>query len=229
MSREGTAIWKEFFVDGRPVETRLLLKTGPGYQQWTYASYVYRADGTEADVTPEGMPDALGTGHDVPDQEGCLECHRSGADFPLGFSAIQLTRSSFDEMLAASVLTRGATFGVIPGNEVERVALGYLHANCGHCHIDGHPVSDTRDLRLNLGAQITDVTETNAYRTAVDAIATNRVSGTRLWIAPGEPELSQIVARMGQRSTVGMPPRFTNEVDDFGVNAVSAWIRTLGP
>ena len=105
-------------------------------------SYAYRADGAEADAVPMGMLDALGTGHDVPDQDGCLECHQGGADFPLGFSAIQLTRSSFDELLSGGALSRGATFAVIPGNEVERVALGYLHANCGHCHSDGHPVSE---------------------------------------------------------------------------------------
>lgn len=226
---EGTAIWKEFFVDGRPVETRLLLKTGPGYQQWTYMSYAYRADGTEADAVPMGMPDALGTGHDVPGQDGCLECHQGGPDFPLGFSAIQLTRPSFDELLSGGLLSRGATFAVIPGNEVERVALGYLHANCGHCHIDGHPVSENRELRLNLGSSTVDVTRTNAYLTAVGGVATDRVSGTFVWIEPGDPDMSQIVARMGQRSNVGMPPRFTSEVDDFGVNAVSDWIRALGP
>ena len=73
------------------------------------------------------------------------------------------------------------------------------------------------------------MTQSNAYLTAIGGIATDRVSGTFVWIEPGDPDMSQIVARMGQRSNLGMPPRFTNEVDGFGVNAVSEWIRALPP
>lgn len=224
---QGTRIWKEFFVDGRAVETRLLEKTGPGPGQWTYVAYVFRPDGSEADATPEGVEDALGTAHDVPDQEGCLECHQGGPDFPLGLSAIQLMRSSFDELVGAGAVPRGTTFGTIPGNDVERRALGYLHANCGHCHVDGHPVSERRSLRLNLPVGLSSPSDAPAFLTAVDAPATDRVSGTYVWIAPGDPDMSQIVARMGQRDEVGMPPLGTEQVDDFGVSAVRAWISAM--
>jgi len=224
---EGTQVWKEFFVDGRAVETRLLLKTGPGFGEWSYTTYLWRRDGTDADNAPDGEPDALGTPHDVPDQEGCLECHQGAADFPLGLTAIQLTRASFDRLVANGALPRGTRFGVIPGTTVEREALGYLHANCGHCHVDDHPASEGRDLRLDLTSAVRDVTQSNAYLTAVNGIATDRVDGTRVWIVPGDPTMSQVLARMGQRGLVGMPPRFTEEVDGYGVEAVRAWIQAM--
>lgn len=223
----GTRIWKQFFVNGRTVETRLIQKDGPGDGDWTYVSYVYRADREEADAAPEGASDVLGTDHEVPDQAGCFECHQGARDFALGLSAIQITRASFDRLLAAGALPSGTTFGEVPGTPVERDALGYLHANCGHCHRDGHPVSERRDLRLDLRVGLRDVAESNAYLTAVDGIATDRVDGTRLWVVPGDPAMSQIVARMGQRSPVGMPPRFTEQVDARGVDLVSRWITAL--
>ncbi|MGE3636809.1 MAG: hypothetical protein AB7P00_43300 [Sandaracinaceae bacterium] len=225
----GTRVFKEFFVDGRPVETRLLLKTGPSRDEWTYVSYVFRAVGSDADAEPMGATDVRGTTHDVPSQTECHECHQAAPDFVLGFSAIQISRAAFDLFVAEGALPSGTTFGEIPGTQVERDALGYLHANCGHCHREGHPVSEQRSLRLDLRVGLASVQQANAYATALDAPATDRVNGTRVWIAPGDPAMSQIVARMGERSMVGMPPLGTDAVDDYGVAAVSTWIATLPP
>ena len=38
----GTRLWKEFSVDGRPVETRVITRDAEG--RWAYASYVWQGD-----------------------------------------------------------------------------------------------------------------------------------------------------------------------------------------
>ena len=83
----GTKAWKTFRVDGVPIETRLLHKQADG---WTATAFLWREDGTDAEAVPEGVPDARGTTHDVPDRKACFTCHRGSADFLLGVSALQL-------------------------------------------------------------------------------------------------------------------------------------------
>jgi hypothetical protein len=107
-----------------------------------------------------------------------------------------------------------------------RAALGYLHANCGHCHNQQRPPrsgprcfdpENKLDFLLRTG-ELGAVTDTAAYRTAVgDAIK------------PGDPDGSPVVKRMSSRSRFppGMPPLATELVDDQGVAAVRAWIQGL--
>jgi hypothetical protein len=84
----GTKLWKEFSRDGVRVETRLFEKRGVG--DWRMVAYVWTEDGADALPAPAGQVDALGTPHDVPDQEACGKCHDGAADVALGFSALQL-------------------------------------------------------------------------------------------------------------------------------------------
>src|SRR4051794_27886545 len=62
----GTKLWKEFSRDGVHLETRLLQKTGNGDGDWAAAAYLWREDQSDADLTPYGAVNALGTTHDVP-------------------------------------------------------------------------------------------------------------------------------------------------------------------
>lgn len=96
----GTNAWKEFRVGGKLVETRVLWKqkAEEGADAWWMASYVWRADGSEAEVALDGVQSALGTTHDVPSQFDCEKCHTRHA--LIGVSATQLTKPGGDGFLA---------------------------------------------------------------------------------------------------------------------------------
>ena len=221
---EGTRVYKEFLVDGVPVETRLLWKTGPTVDDWVYVSYRYRPDGSDADPVPDGEADVRGTTHDVPDQAGCFDCHRGGGDFVLGIGALQLDRVTFDRWVGEGVLPPEAPWEEPPGDETERAALGYLHGNCGHCHGEVHPLARMRQMRLRLPVGLADADAAPARTTTVGQGAQHLIEGTDTLVVAGEPDRSQVYVRMGLRDILQMPTRGTEEVDDAGRAAVAAWI-----
>jgi hypothetical protein len=99
----GTRFWKEFSFNGRKVETRFLRKNSDG--SWTFASYVWNEDQTDALLAPEdGLPDVAeivpGRRHNIPAVSDCRACHDPAPAVPgegaprteiLGFSALQLS------------------------------------------------------------------------------------------------------------------------------------------
>lgn len=229
----GTKLWKEFSRDGKRVETRLLQKNGEG--DWYMVAFHWNDAQTDADAVPAGLENASGTPHDIPNQNACENCHGKTKDHALGFSAIQLSHSQSDELTLSSLAERltlpaGGDF-TLPGNDVERAALGYLHANCGHCHNENSFLWATVPMQLwlkvaELGG---DVTSTSTYVTTVNQPTTGFTpTGTTLRIAPGAPNESDVHVRMGQRGTLfQMPPVGTEDVDATGAAAVDAWITSL--
>jgi hypothetical protein len=99
----GTRFWKEFSFGGRKVETRFLRKNGD--RLWTFASYAWNEDQTDAILAPEdGLPNvaeiAPGKFHSIPAVSDCRACHVPSEGAPgqgaprteiLGFSALQLS------------------------------------------------------------------------------------------------------------------------------------------
>lgn len=221
---EGTRIFKEFLLDGRPIETRLLWKSGPTRDDWVYVSYVYRADGSDADPMPDGAPDALGTFHDVPALADCQNCHWGGGDFVLGIGAMQLDRTTFDAWVGDGTLPSDAPFAEPPGDATQAAALGYLHGNCGHCHGDLHPLSMQRQMRLFLPADVTDPFMAPAWLTTLGLPAQHDIAGARMLVVGRQPEMSQLYVRLGFRDDYGMPPLGTELVDDAGRAIIAAWI-----
>lgn len=218
----GTRLYKSFSLAGRTLETRLLWKVRP--DAWVYVSYVHRADGTDADASPSGLADVAGTFHDVPSQTDCRNCHRGGGDFVLGVGAYQLDRATFDAWRDAGVLPDDAPHAEVPGTDVERAPLGYLHGNCGHCHGERHPLSAQRTLRLHLPVGLTDASEAPAWRTTVGALAHHDIGGTTMLVVAGDPEASQLYVRASLRDPLAMPPLSTERIDMAALEALAAWI-----
>ncbi|WP_437960506.1 hypothetical protein WME76_13245 [Sorangium sp. So ce119] len=228
---EGTHLWKEFRRDGVLVETRVLARVGSAPEDWAALAYVWNADGTDALATPGGAVDARGTPHDVPAAAECMGCHGGTEGRVLGFSAIQLAASpgevDLDEVVARGMLSEPPPTPVeLPGDAVARAALGWLHANCSHCHNKRRPESDgarcydpyrSFDLTLRVG-DLASVEATATYRTAVGSV-----------IDPGDPEESDVVERARRRDPdwPSMPPLGTEVVDEAGLAALRAWIRGL--
>lgn len=233
---EGTKLWKEFSRGEVHLETRLLQKTGPGESDWAAAAYVWRADQADADLAAYGALDVLGTGHDVPASGECFACHDGRSNRVLGFSAVQLSPRSYDaperlsDAASAALLTEAMPTLDIPGTPTERAALGYLHANCSHCHNQSeaarsdHKCFDPNrrlsfELDFSLHArELGSVERTAAYRTALGHV-----------IERGDPGASKVVKLMGKRSgDLGqMPPLGTEQVDDRGLSLIREWIGSL--
>jgi hypothetical protein len=203
----GTKLWKEFARNGKPLETRIVAKVGPGDDEWAAASYVWLPDGTDAVLTPSGADDVNGTTHDVPSASQCRGCHGGRRSFVLGYSAVQLGDVR------------------VPGNETERAALGYLHANCAHCHNQARPESSGprcydphRKIDFAIPAEpIANVVDTPTYKTAIPA-----------FVMPGRPDDSRVMQLVSRRGFLThMPPLATEQVDTEHVTVLRRWIEAL--
>lgn len=171
----GFKLWKDFSRDGVLIETRLLLKKGSGAADWYMVSYKWNADRSDAVAVPDGEANAMGTQHDIPSQKGCTGCHTAMVDNALGFTALQLSHNKPGSMTLAQAdslgwFTTSPSAGgyTLPGNDTQKQALGYLHANCGMCHNDSGKIYNTAalDLWTHLD-QIQTVETTRAYLSMV--------------------------------------------------------------
>jgi hypothetical protein len=230
---EGTKIWKEFSRHGVKLETRLIQKLGPRDEDWTALSYAWREDGSDADAVVHGALDVLGTSHDVPAAGECWACHGPRRSFVLGLSYVQLaydaqgTSLDMERLVELRLLSKPLPVDLaLPGDERVQSGLGYLHANCGHCHnrsraSDGSGqrcYDPENDLDFWLRAdRLKRVDETPTYRSAVGSA-----------IAPGRPQQSRVLQVMKRRALFGqMPPLGTNQVDERGVADVRSFIEAL--
>lgn len=218
----GTKLWKEFTLDGKRLETRLLEKTSA--KDWTLVAYRWADDQTDAVAVPEGVPNVAGTTHDIPSSKDCTRCHEGVSDTAIGFSAIELAHDGEGLTLAGLVaqgrLTHTPDAGLaLPGDAVEQAALLYLHANCGNCHNDRTFIANITnvDYRLQYG-ELAALEQTSSYRTIQ----------RDLRIAKGDVESSKVIKRMSFRGLQGqMPPLASKIVDDAGLASVHAWVSRL--
>jgi hypothetical protein len=197
-------------------------------------AYVWNEDETDAIAAPLGVDGARGTPHRVPSQEDCVLCHGNLRDVPIGVSALQLAGrpgpGGLSGLSAAGWLTAPvATEPEVPGDGVTRAALAYLHANCGHCHNDTSYFQTESVLRLRLSVRDRDPLATPTYRTTINVPMFHRYGEANLGVVPGDPERSQLWARMGVRDLWAMPPTCTLREDPEGLAAVRAWILALPP
>jgi hypothetical protein len=229
---EGTKLWKELSRDGVRVETRLLHKFGADDGDWVAVAYVWDREKGDAFATPNGAEDVNGTQHDVPAARQCMGCHGGRASRVLGFDAIQLAHAapdddaSLERLVDEGRLTRApAASPSVPGDATTRAALGYLHANCAHCHNQQRPASDVRcfdprknfDLSLRVD-HLTTAQATPVYTTALDSV-----------VVPGDPDASLMIRRFTHDSIFRprMPRLGTEVTDPDGERILRAWIATL--
>ena len=228
----GTKLWKELARDGVRIETRMLYKHGPAPDAWTPIAYVWSDDG-DARARPDGVVNARNTGHDVPSAAACAGCHGGTPSGVLGFSAIQLPRRGADgevdleRLASARLVTRAVPSNELPGDATTQAALGYLHANCSHCHNQVRPLRSgprcfdpERSFSFLLRTdELAGQGATAAYRTARGVV-----------ISPGHPDRSEILERMQSRDPrSGMPALGSAVVDEAGVQLIRTWIGAWQP
>jgi hypothetical protein len=222
----GTKLWKEFALDGKRLETRLLEKVSK--DKWTMVAYGWLADQSDAIALPDGQDNVAGTAHDIPSRKQCASCHDGVADSAIGFGAILLAHKdaklTLDQLVSEHRLSKDPTLPiVVPGTAAEQRALLYLHANCGNCHNERTFISNVTDVNYKLRYdQLGTPMATNSYR-----------SITRDLRRFGSAEGSYVIRRMAFRGAQGqMPPLASELVDEEGLATVRVlvheWATQLG-
>jgi len=233
---EGTKVWKQFALDGKRLETRLLYKAGPFTQDWKMVAYIWNADETEAVISENGMDNVLGTDHDVPGSDDCRRCHRHQPDILIGVNGIQLNHTmsglNLPVLVADGLITnevQSVSYDIPDGGDANtKAALGYLHGNCGVCHHDYSDVPESIKLRLWLTVDsLASVQDTTIYLTAVGQPLSLPLTGATSLIEPGDASKSAVYMRMSMRGDGQMPPLGTEQVDTAASAVVETWINSL--
>jgi len=255
----GTKLWKEFDApdaNGNPVrvETRIVQRIGSGNTvgDWFYAAYAWNATQDDTTEVPEGVGNANGTMHDIPAHVECTTCHENFSPTRvLGFGALDLDEApqnpgdvTLSDLVANGTLTAppaapaagsGTPFFPLQATGDTAAALGYLHANCGHCHnpTSAFYMSQTKmSFRLNV-ATVGDTANTPAYLSAVGQTTNMTVNGHNTIVVPGQPGMSVLIDRfetpMGASgyTTLHMPQLGTKMIDPTGDATLRAWITAL--
>ena len=235
----GTKFWKEFTLDGKRIETRLILKRANS--SWFRTTYRWSADETNAVELTTGEVNVDGSGFDIPTQSQCAECHMGRHDNVLGFDAVALSSPmasgvTMARLTSESLITKAPAVAiVIPGDTVSSAALGYLHANCGvSCHNRGDgPAGDTGFyMRLDV-ATLGSVEHTDSWTTGMNVPGYYSIPGSAqpMLLAACDPSSSIAYYRMSRRDgTDGalrrtqMPPLATHKVDDVGLALIADWL-----
>jgi hypothetical protein len=251
----GTRLWKEFAFGGRRVETRLLWRTNSG--AWAYATYVWNDAQTDAILAPaDGLRGVAevedGKRHSIPSRDDCRACHENGRTPVLGFTALQLSddrdaaapnaeppaggmltlRRLLDERLLDPARPElASTPPRIPGDSSTRAALGYLTANCGHCHNEESSLATVR-MPLRMPAYPSDAHVDATVKTLLAHTTKwdlpHAAPGTTRAVAAGAPGLSALFVRMqSRRPSSQMPPLGTVVPDREALKLVAGWIQSL--
>lgn len=238
----GTRLWKEFSLNGVRVETRMLSKRGPG--DWEMATFRWRDDESAALRLDEGELNVRDSGYEIPAVTACAQCHGLTGDVPLGLDPVLVSAPAASGLTAAVLNSRNLVTTPlvpaalqVPGNAVERAALGYLHANCGvSCHRAAGAYVQGSLLRLEPG-ELGSVQATDTYQTSVNVptftyVIPGQPAGRSMRIASGGTNqalaLSAMHVRMASRVPgQQMPQLATRRVDTAGLGDVERWIRSM--
>ena len=109
-----------------------------------------------------------------------------------------------------------------------RAALGYLHANCAHCHNDAGSLASV-DLILNQSVATPDSGLVKTLASLVGHWSKFRPHGASpeaKRIVAEHPETSVLVTRIRSRNPyVQMPPIGTRVIDAEGIALLEHWIQ----
>ena len=248
----GTKFWKEFSVDGRRIETRLIERLPDG--AWRFAAYAWNEEQTAATLAPanrtSSVPLADGRSYTIPSEADCRACHEGAAVPVLGFSALQLSPdrdplaphaelARDGDLDLRALVTDGRLVG-LPRDLSEkpprinaptptgRAALGYLHANCGQCHVDPQLSSAAVPVELQLALDPADETAAEkTMRTLIESASRYRPKGAadeRL-VVPGNAAAGTLLARMRSRDPrIQMPPLGSAIADQEAIALLERWI-----
>jgi glucose/arabinose dehydrogenase len=226
---------KTFFDGDRPIETRFMGRQGDG--EWVAATYVWRPDGSDAELVDGALDVPLRSGRTwtIPGAAQCFFCHQPASGMSLGLDTRQLDRPGVGDAAGENQLARFVRSGILQGPlpalpplatvdgpaPLETRMRSYLHTNCSSCHRPGVAIFGPLDLRAE-----TPFEQTGLCAQCGDACT---------YVTPGSPADSLVSRRMHARGAAvagadfldtQMPPVATNVVDTAGAALIDEWITT---
>jgi uncharacterized repeat protein (TIGR03806 family) len=232
----GSVLIKNFWLDNRPIETRLLVQHAEG--QWAGYSYKWNEDGSDALLTTGKTVSINGQDWIYPSQSDCLKCHTSAAGRSLGLETAQLNATQsypdsgetqnqliyLDEkgLLSTHLGTPTDSLPILPdpfdaSMDPTRRARAYLYTNCSQCHRPNGPTPVSMDLRYDTAFNAMDICNVPVSNTDLN-IADARI------LAPGDQQRSLLLQRMQRRDRFAMPPLSSSIVDENGAELLRMWI-----
>jgi hypothetical protein len=248
----GIELWKEFAIDGKKIETRLFKKLAEG---WKHTTYRWNDAQTEAVRKDSGDTVALAgrTPFEVPTSSQCDYCHAAHDEPVLGFDAVSLGVPTAQGVTLATLAAEDrfsaappATAITVPDDTTGKAAAanGWMHANCGSCHVDrvgagGYGSTFRMRLKATQLLTATSATELPAYTTGyckdserVDPVAGQFYKYLNGGASAATTSLASVLAHAratpGQESIINqMPPVVTHMPDTNGVALLDAWVTAL--
>ncbi len=227
----GSALIKTFKLEGKLIETRVLLRRAEG---WVALPYQWNAEQTEAKLVLGGArlaartPAGQAISYAIPNKNQCKECHALNNELmPIGpkarnLSAAWLKRFKQTGHLDAvpKVSHRVPEWSQRAQAPIADAARGWLDANCAHCH---NPAGLASNSGLYLGWEERDPARFGVMKRPV---AAGRGSGGHEFdIVPGAPDQSILVYRLESlEGGIAMPELGRSSRDAEGEAAVRAWI-----
>ncbi|MDT9011983.1 SO2930 family diheme c-type cytochrome [Novosphingobium sp. APW14] len=232
----GAALIKTFKLDGRLIETRVLLHRADG---WVALPYQWNREQTEARLALAGArlelttPQGQAISYAIPNKNQCKECHQQkDAVTPIGPKARNLSAAwlaSFHKAGRLYAVPKVTARVPLWENRVKLaaapVARGWLDSNCAHCH---NPVGSASNSGLDLRWEQADPVKFGVMKRPV---AAGRGSGgLEFDVLPGHPDQSIMLYRMGSlEGGISMPEVGRSTIDPDGQAAVTRWIREMKP
>ncbi len=227
----GSALVKTFKLQGRLIETRVLLHRAEG---WVALPYQWNREQTEARLALAGArldlttPQGVAISYAIPNKNQCKECHQQkDAVTPIGPKARNLSAAWLNGFYKAGKLNSvpKVTARVPLWEDRARlaaapVARGWLDSNCAHCH---NPVGSASNSGLDLRWEQSDPVKFGVLKRPV---AAGRGSGgLEFDVMPGHPDKSIMLYRMGSlEGGISMPEVGRSSLDQDGIAAVTRWI-----
>lgn len=222
----GTVLVKHFEIDGRRLETRVMVHERPGWSGYTYR---WNDEQTDARLLASPETETLPNGSQwyYPAGADCLRCHTPGYGEILGLRTRQVAASGLVADWAARKLFDRAPSAELASHpkltdesaSLEARARAYLDVNCAICHHPGGPAPGSIDMRI----------ETPLAKTGLLDVVPDEKLGLadEHRITSGKPDASAVLARMSTRTARGMPPLASHRIDDRAVALLRAWIESL--
>ncbi len=232
----GSALVKTFKLEGRLIETRVLLHRADG---WVALPYQWNREQTEARLALAGArlelttPQGQAISYAIPNKNQCKECHQQkDAVTPIGPKARNLSAAWLESFHKAGrldavpkVTARVPLWEDRAKLAAAPVARGWLDSNCAHCH---NPVGSASNSGLDLRWEQTDPVRFGVMKRPV---AAGRGSGgLEFDVLPGHPDQSIMLYRMGSlEGGISMPEVGRSSLDHDGIAAVTRWIGEMKP
>jgi uncharacterized repeat protein (TIGR03806 family) len=243
----GTVLMKHFLLNGRLVETRLLMHHA---DRWAGYSYEWQYDNngnpTDAQLLSGSFSKTIeGQNWYFPGPGECLQCHTSSAGIALGPETKQLNTNYYYAATGrtANQLQTLEAIGVFSSNltpqlkstklyalddsraDLQTRAKSYLHSNCAHCHQPNEVNTTDMDLRFHIPLQDMNICDAPPLRDDFGLTNPKLIDPNGTYVEPNSILLLRVQADAddGRR----MPPMATEIVDTSAVEILKQWIAEL--